>query len=181
MFSNSGTGKSEVLIQKATTLMKAYEQLLAFRISLQKPLDIVSNFPLVDSITNNEIIEKEELTESINSLLKHLLNILNSAAGINGVKLKKRKKEEKHDIILWESLINPQNILQEKWSSVLNKWHARINFGSTQTMKKLKVFNNSFWDQVYLKSSLELQFCPKFMNMVYTYFRLKILYLMKQE
>jgi len=41
--------------------------------------------------------------------------------------------------------------------SVVNKWHARVNFGSEATKAKMRVFNKPIFDQVRWPSPHEIQ------------------------
>ena len=47
----------------------------------------------------------------------------------------------------WERLYAPQK-LREDWEAVVNKWHARLNFGSEKAQSNLRVFNQKIWEQI---------------------------------
>ena len=49
----------------------------------------------------------------------------------------------------WSSILDTQQRLKsEKWQPTVNKWHAKLYFGSEKTKSTMKVFNHSIWDQV---------------------------------
>ena len=153
MFSSSVTDNVKIAASQVSDLTKAYEHLLSFRISLQKPLDIISKFPVC-----LELEPDSSVLNQLESMTKDLVSLLVSGKDINTKKSKKLTNSDKKDLF-WNEIINPQILLEEKWSSVLNKLHARINFGSDQNMKKLKVFNNSFWDQVMYNKYILMNIC----------------------
>ena len=38
--------------------------------------------------------------------------------------------------------------LRPFWMETVNKWHARLHFGSEQAKQKMKMFNKTVWQQV---------------------------------
>ena len=48
----------------------------------------------------------------------------------------------------WDDISMLQQELRPTWEKVVNKLHARINFGSNSAQSKLRVFNQKIWDQV---------------------------------
>ena len=38
--------------------------------------------------------------------------------------------------------------VREDWEAVVNKWHARLNFGSDKAQSNLRVFNQKIWEQI---------------------------------
>ena len=53
--------------------------------------------------------------------------------------------------VSWGNIISHQDQLQVRWESIMNKWHARLNFGSEKSKAKLKVLSHSLWEQVIYK------------------------------
>lgn len=127
--------------------MQAWEKSLALRVSLQKPLDLAASLPVGDISSSSE-----SLVNQLSKQLGTLSGVLEQEATRNGYKAKKRTASEcdlqdRDDV--WESIQETQNFLQtERWEPVLNKWHARLNFGSEKTKAKLKVFTQTMWSQV---------------------------------
>lgn len=149
----------------AASELRAWETTIALRISLQKPLDLANQLPpRTDNANNNWIIpsDSEELgdknsCEVQSSALQHI----NSMASIlsNGQQgrtdnatLKRKAVEmtslDNDELDPWDRISQLQNGLQDRWATVLNKWHSRVSFGSEHAKDKLKVFNRTFWQQV---------------------------------
>jgi hypothetical protein len=59
-----------------------------------------------------------------------------------------REEKKNPKLIGWEDMVAVQNDLEENWSKTLNKWHARMHFGSEKAKDRLKVFNVNVWDQL---------------------------------
>lgn len=137
---------------------KGWEQLLALRISLQKSIDIGNKLPAeeledVYSADSDLSAARGDLTNNLRSVLGDLTNILNvqaenipSESEFAAPTSSKRKRNS--DIITWDEVCASQNHMDSYWERVVNKWHARLNFGSEQNKNKLKTFNHSFWSQV---------------------------------
>jgi hypothetical protein len=49
---------------------------------------------------------------------------------------------------IWRSIKDVQTDLRQNWRPVVDKWHARLNYGSEASKAKLKVLSTSVWDQV---------------------------------
>lgn len=142
----------------AQNQIKLHEKILAFRISLQQTLDIVNQYPLLDELELSEEDIKPHNYENsnvLNDLLSESLHALNTQCGSNNEKATKKRKSS--SIISWEEVVKPQNDLHSSWESVINKWHSRVNFGSEKS--KLKVFNQTIWEQVNLDSILKESEC----------------------
>ena len=129
--------------------LKAWEKTLAFRVSLQKPLDLANQLPLAFNHADDTV---SALTNQIRSQMSALSDLLEQQIVHTDkatATLKKKKGSAEDDDELWEQLYKQQSELQTtRWEPVLNKWHARLNFGSEKTKAKLKVFTQSMWDQV---------------------------------
>lgn len=129
--------------------LKAWEKTLAFRVSLQKPLDLANQLPVT---LNQNDYTLSSLSDQLHSQISTLSDLLGQQilhADKTTTTSKKRKGSVGDDEELWEQLYKQQSELQTtRWEPVLNKWHARLNFGSEKTKAKLKVFTQSMWDQV---------------------------------
>ena len=132
--------------------IKAWEQLLSFRISLQRSLDIINKYPAVEDFNilhdNNEDIRNtnESLLSTLGSVADNLVSLLEDQVHSDDKKTKKRVRNSSPS---WERLSTVDNILQKKWQSVVNKQYSRLHFGSDELHSKMKVINKSLWDQAY--------------------------------
>lgn len=150
MFAAVGENHLEASVVAANHL-KIWERALALRVSLQKPIDSAGRLPvgeLAEELDNEDVsCVNVALCGQLRKQACELTTILDTSAG------GKRKLEDFsqcYDIeTLWEDTLRTQSKLQKQnWEPVLNKWHARINFGSENTKAKLKVFTQTMWDQV---------------------------------
>lgn len=137
---------------------KAWEQLLALRISLQKSIDIGNKLPADDFNevyqTGNELPgARSDLCNSLRTVLGDLTNVLNVQAEsvpVDGDFIDPTSsKRKRNDEITWEEVCASQNHMDSYWEKTIDKWHARLNFGSEQNKSKLKTFNHSIWSQVW--------------------------------
>jgi hypothetical protein len=148
--------------------LKAWERALALRVSLQKPLDTSSALPAAEQAAGLPIPIDDSVETLSSTLRRHLVdltNILWETQQVSGDKQvpasRKRKNENACAMVdsldvLWEKTSKIQTTLQlEKWEPVLNKWHARLNFGSENTKAKLKVFTQTLWSQVSAYNPIE--------------------------
>eukprot|EP00981_Chlorochromonas_danica_P000523 scaffold106_cov177-Ochromonas_danica.AAC.7 len=120
-----------------------------------------------DGGDDDEHVEEEgnpqTLRESLYNTTTQLLTLLEeqsstatttSTTSVSGSahdeKKKKTKKEVvvNNDEVLWSRIENCQNMLQSGWEVTLNKWSARLHYGSEKAKAQLKVFNQSAWDQI---------------------------------
>lgn len=135
---------------------RCWEQLLALRISLQKSVDIGNKLPAEDFDdvyqADAELSEaRSDLCGDLRAILGDLTDVLNVQAenipsdSVFSAPTAKRKRSSD---ILWEDVCASQNHLDSYWEKVVNKWHARLNFGSEQNKNKMKTFNHSIWHQV---------------------------------
>lgn len=144
----------------ASSSVKSWEQILGLRILLQKSIDTANQLPPFDV---GAVLTDKEASTSLTSVRKPLVEDLR---GILSDLVSCNKKKRKHDEIdvndntdtisssststnqLWSLVYEGQRTAEDRWKTVLNKWHARIHFGSEQAKSKMKVFNASLWDQV---------------------------------
>ena len=137
--------------------MKAWEKTLALRISLQKSLDIGNQLPtesvldLYNNDKDNEIVHaSSDLAKSLQVVLRELVDATNTQAehitSDGSFKATKRKRAD--ETVTWDQVQESQDHMNAYWERVVNKWHARLNFGSEHVKSKLKVFNQTIWNQV---------------------------------
>ena len=124
--------------------MKIYDQLLGIRIQLQKSLDTANQLPVggINPVDNSGEVDdvKEVLTKKLEGIIADLVTM---DEGDN------KEDGSDNDILTWKCIARQQRDLEEdSWNSVLNKLHARLNFGSENARQKMKVFGSSFFDQV---------------------------------
>lgn len=136
--------------------LRSWEKALALRVSIQKPLDLANRLPAEFSVVQNS---KEEIYENISTLTNQLKRQVFDVSDLlhteverssgHASRTKVARSETTDMDQLWNDLQAAQNQLQtSRWEPVLNKWHARLNFGSEKTKSKLKVFTQTMWDQV---------------------------------
>lgn len=146
----------------AASELRAWETTIALRISLQKPLDLANQLPPRTNVNWMKPSDSEELivknSYEVQSIaLQHLhcmASILsNGQQGHTDNATLKRKAAEMitsldDELDPWDRISQLQNDLQDRWTTVLNKWHSRVSFGSEHAKDRLKVFNRTFWQQV---------------------------------
>ena len=177
MFASREEDQALSISKAALNRVQLWEQILGFRISLQKSIDTANNLPAFDVselITSKD--DKQTYCDAKGQLDINLKSILSTLKDSNGAaedaddddeededeeeedkkKRNKRKRntdeEDEEDVdsidSMWNNMYKGQVKAEEKWKGVLNKWHARLNFGSLQIKSKMKVFKTSLWDQV---------------------------------
>ena len=154
--------------KRARMEIDVYEAALSLRIASQKVVDLANKLPvipskdLIDDLSTEDNSFKADLEKAQLDLFGMNQTLLSSLLGCTGgdaedqVKAKKSKKAAveaptsitEDEDSLWAKIEAAQEKLSPKWESVLNKWHARVNFGSEKSKSKLKVFNTNIWDQI---------------------------------
>lgn len=144
----------------ASEQQRCWEQLLSFRISLQRGLDIGNQLPVLahllesnKSDNEEDDIIKNETNNNLTEILTDLHQMLGSQSANNDNDSKSNNKKRKNknndeDDITWEKIQATQVNLRDHWESTINKWHARLHFGSEQKKSKMRVFNQTIWEQV---------------------------------
>lgn len=146
----------------AASELRAWETTIALRISLQKPLDLANQLPPRTNVNWMKPSDCEELSDKNSYEVQSIaLQHLNSMASIlsNGQQGRtdnatlKRKASEMitsldDELDPWDRILQLQNGLQDRWTTVVNKWHSRVSFGSEHAKDRLKAFNQTFWQQV---------------------------------
>lgn len=135
------TGESEALKTSicAKNQLKAWEQLLLLRISLQRSIDVANKLPAFTFDSADSEGALPELRSSLSKIESELYDALSSQQS--------KKRKMAHDLD-WEAVYDVQSSLEEKWEATLNKWHSRMHFGSEKSKNRLSVFNINVWQQI---------------------------------
>jgi hypothetical protein len=166
MFSSHSSRAAENDSQFAHLQNTMSGKLLTVRISLQQVIDEANKFPVLensrDSSSDNCLDESNPFRDGLYTILGDMVDMLkqqvpgadddtsssSSSSSSSGKKRRRSGEEESSGVLGWEQVVAPQQQLQGDWEAVMNREHARSHFGSEQKKSKLKVFNNSIWDQV---------------------------------
>ena len=126
--------------------VKLWEQGLATRISLQKALELSNRLPVTTSISEH----CAPVASHIRGVLSELSSALEEQIPVNSRPNKKRKVDvtRSSEDEIWEHLQASQHALKPNWKKVVDKWHARLNYGSEKSKSRLKILTTSIWDQV---------------------------------
>ena len=158
----SSSSSSAAASEAANSQVKGFEKVLALRITLQKALDVGNKFPVRE---NNE--DKAEAgskkrkgvwgdVNGSEDFQECQSNCNKALASLSSLLQKERDQEignDSSDVVAsanpdWEELYSMQQELRPNWEKVVNKLHARLNFGSDTAQSKMRVFNQKIWDQV---------------------------------
>ena len=135
----------------ASNHLKTWEKTLGLRICLQKPLDLANKLPLCsDKYPTNVVEQSNDFHKNLKNSLYCIQEILSSEVErcCTYENESKRVKTHHSNEVSWGNISDSQDKLQTRWETIMNKWHARLNFGSEKNKAKLKVFNHSLWEQV---------------------------------
>ncbi len=163
--------------EAASQQLKLWEKNLGFRIHLQKAVDLSNKIPIFPiegkqpRYGNVEVIAANNAASSkcLETMITDIIGILDDQATCEirqseAVRLKAARKrlrnsDDESSALLWEKVKDTQASLSPKWKEILEKWHARLNFGSEYRKSQLKVFNQSIWETVRrtTKSKLDLK------------------------
>ena len=143
--------------EAAATQVKAFEKTLALRIGLQKVLDVGNRLPLREASPEkintvyDGIEESEEFQESsatCGRALRSLTSLLAKERAEGKGENVTSGEVEISENPTWEEIFSMQQELRPNWENVVNKLHARLNFGSDTAQSKMRVFNQKIWDQI---------------------------------
>ncbi len=146
LFADSMSSSSREASVAAGDQAKRYEKLLALRISMQKVLDSSNKLPVLDDDSGAKKNAEEnndhhmECIEHCSSALRSLTKLLTEQSDSA---FSAGDKE-----LSWAQVFEPQEKLRGNWERVVNKWHARLNFGSEKAQSNLRVFNQKIWEQI---------------------------------
>lgn len=137
--------------------LRVWDNALALRIALQRPLEAANRFPVSRDGGSAEVGKQGYSSgseDAIRGTLSDLYDMLDcqkrSAAGSEPLSNKRRRVDfsSASDDEIWRSIKDVQTDLRQSWRPVVDKWHARLNYGSEVSKAKLKVLSTSVWDQV---------------------------------
>eukprot|EP01031_Cornospumella_fuschlensis_P028916 gene28916-34895_t len=156
MFANINQEALQAASRKATIINSQWEELLAFRISLQKSLDAANKLPSADilGLLAEDIIPDGNALEQIRHVQqKNLKQVQNMIASLydclhpedqgssknldsNSHREKERKRKSQLKLFdsldadeMWEKIESTQNSLQPQWESILDRMNTRVQFG----------------------------------------------------
>ena len=143
----------------ASSQNKAFEKTLALRIALQKSLDTANKLPVrSDDASDGSANSTDSEYDSVGCLDECKVACGRALGSLTSL-LAKERAEGKGETVSssevdfsenpsWDDISMLQQELRPTWEKVVNKLHARINFGSNSAQSKLRVFNKKIWDQV---------------------------------
>jgi len=144
--------------ENATKQNALFERALAMRIQLQKLVDAGNTLPGRKMLASakeqsDEAIEAyHKLNTSLDATLKQVSLLIEkqvpSVGNAAGLARGKATKSNDLSTASWDAVLAPQLQLRPHWEATLDKWNARLHFGSERKQSKLKVFNSKFWGQV---------------------------------
>jgi protein AATF/BFR2 len=130
---------------------QAYESVLALRIQLQKVVDAANVLPSGSDLVargkeqSDEVIEAyHKLSTSLDGTVRQLTALLHKQAPSSSSSASSSSSSS----LSWEEVLAPQQRLRPHWESTLDKWNARLHFGSERKQSKLKIFNHKIWEQI---------------------------------
>lgn len=134
----------------ATEQVKLWETIVGLRISLQRSLEAGNKLPgseFLSHLANGDTQSEQQLFQ-VKDGLKGLLGDLNHLLDVQAKDSSSAKKRKVNEDLNWEDIVRTQQKFRPSWESTVNKWHARLHFGSEQVKSKMKVFNQTIWEQV---------------------------------
>ena len=144
---NDSTG--QLVAESAKKETDAWNRILELRINLQKPLELANRLP-VSPLQGDGLSEVEEgaidLRKTMGMALDEFIGVLEMQSSA-----KKRKRGTMEDSSLeehWDRMQATHDALRPKWVKTIDKWHARLHFGSESSKKKLTVFDKGVFDSV---------------------------------
>jgi Apoptosis antagonizing transcription factor len=134
----------------ATDNVKLWETIIGLRISLQRSLDIGNKIPGAEFLDQFSSSDKQcgQSVVQVKDGLKGLLGDLNHLLEVQAKDSSSSKKRKLNEDLKWEDIVATQQKFRPSWETTVNKWHARLHFGSEQVKSKMKVFNQTIWEQV---------------------------------
>ena len=133
--------------------VKLWEAALSLRICIQKPVDICNKLPLFNR--HGEKSDSSLIDSEIRKFLQKLIDLQDHQISRAETKTSKKRKFDAMAVNtdeIWEHIAETDSKMKCKWKPTVDKWHARLNYGSEKSKSKLKVLNTTIWDQV--RSSL---------------------------
>jgi len=135
----------------ATEQVKAWESLLELRIGLQRALDLGNRLPLA---FDDDILSTAEdlagVADAKGDLVVELEGLLHEMTGLLEMQTDETTGARRGggSAAAWTRIESAHEGLRDSWESTVNKWHARVHFGSEKVKSKMKVFNQTIWQQI---------------------------------
>lgn len=154
MFAKAPSNRN-VASENSKSQTAAYEAILALRIGLQKLVDGGNKLPgkamvSISKEQSDDVIESyQKLNTSLDATLKQLTGLL------SGQVRNQPSSSSSSSSLSWEDVVAPQMQLRPHWEATLDKWNARLHFGTEQKQARMKVFNHKLWDQISVALSDE--------------------------
>ena len=154
MFSSSSSRLTAS--ENAAKQAAVYESSLSMRIHLQKVVDVGNSLPGKSMVSaakgqSDEVIGAyHKLNTSLDSTLKQLTSLLETQVPSSSSSSSSASSKSP---MTWEAVVAPQMLLRPHWEATLDKWNARLHFGSERKQSKLKVFNQKLWGQIQIALS----------------------------
>ena len=95
---------------------------------------------------NTEISDTKIIKRDLAVLINEFQDLLSVQSGVEQFARQSKRKDAVGPS--WEDIEHCQKRLRPSWETTVNKWHARVHFGSEKVKSKLKVFNQTIWEQV---------------------------------
>lgn len=113
--------------------------------------------------------EEKDVAEGLDEVSKGLRGLLDSLLDMSDLQLpeksrrgSKRKaeaadddeeeetsrKQSKTTDSYWEDITQTTKAMKPRIEATVNKWHARVHFGSEKAKSRFKAFDQTIWDQV---------------------------------
>jgi protein AATF/BFR2 len=156
--SEASVHATSVLVRKQADI---FGKVLELRINLQKSLEIASRLPVNDRDgAYNELLEDDSALSGLvsssckesRSLLDPLIDMLevqvDSAEGSSSSSSSGSRKRDRSSEDSWTRIEHAMEQSRPRWKSVLEKWNARLHFGTETNKSKMKVFNSSLWSRI---------------------------------
>lgn len=138
----------------------AFDKALELRINLQKVLDSAHRLPVEEA--HEAYAQEAQVQEGFEQLQQSLATLLDELTGaLKGQLAREEESESEEDEEevggkrktrssdeYWENISELREQMQPKWETTVNSWHARVHFGSETTKNKLKMFNQTIWEQI---------------------------------
>ena len=137
----------------ATEQVKAWESLLELRIGLQRSLDLGNRLPSAfdDDVFSAAAEDLAGVADAKGDLVVELEGLLHEMTGLLEIQTENvtgGSKRGGSSAAAWKRIENAQEGLRDSWEGTVNKWHARVHFGSEKVKSKMKVFNQTIWQQI---------------------------------
>ncbi len=151
---------STQLSVRASDQVKVWEKSLSLRISLQKALDVANRLPVFD--LEQVFVGNDDNSDLLRTMQESCRTLLHTSNNILELQVKSDRKRRRNDCqdeeldiidndndaVTWGRIENNQRQLRPRWESVINKWHSRLHFGSSDAASKMKTFKQTLWEQI---------------------------------